>query len=74
MFMMMWDRCMRRLIRRHLTGNMVMRVAVRMQMQLAIMLMHMKMNFFAMQPVDQPDTKRNHQRRGCQFQQRFISG
>ena len=30
--------------------------------------------FFAMQPVDQPDTKRNHQRRGCQFQQRFISG
>ena len=72
--MIMWDRCMRRLIRRHLTGNMVMRVAVRMQMQLAIMLMHMKMNFFAMQPVDQPDTKRNHQRRGCQFQQRFISG
>ena len=65
---------MQRLIRRHLTGNMVMRVAVRMQMQLAIMLMHMKMNFFAMQPVDQPDTKRNHQRRGCQFQQRFISG
>ena len=72
--MIMWDRCMRRLIRRHLTGNMVMRVAVRMQMQLAIMLMHMKMNFFAIQPVDQLDTKRNHQRRGCEFQQRFISG
>ena len=66
--MIMWDRCMRRLIRRHLTGNMVMRAAVRMQMQLAIMLMHMKMNFLAMQPLDQPDTKRNHQRRGCQFQ------
>jgi hypothetical protein len=34
-----------------------------MQMPLAIMLMHMKMNFFAMQPVDQPGAKRNHQRR-----------
>ena len=65
---------MRRLIGRHLADSMVMRVAVRMQMPLAIMLMHMKMNFLAMQPLDQPDTKRNHQRRGCQFQQRFISG
>ena len=71
---MMWDRCMRRLIRRHLADSMVMRVGMRMQMPLAIMLMHMKMNFFAMQPVDQPGAKRNHQRRSGQFQQRFISG
>jgi len=71
---MMWDRCMRRLIRCHLADSMVMRVAVRMQMPLAIMLMHMKMNFFAMQPVEQPGAKRNHQRHSGQFQQRFISG
>ena len=50
--MIMSDRCMRRLIRRHLIGSMLMRVAVRMQIPLTIMLMHMKMIFFATQPVD----------------------
>ena len=51
---MMWDRCMWRLIERYLTNS--------MQMPLAIMLMHMKIEFFAMQPAGQPGTKLNRQR------------